>query len=164
MNRPPRPPHEPILSGYLIWRIVFVSVIIATFCKLLFNHHLMEGASIEAARTVTVNTLVAGELFYLFNSRFIMQPSLSLTGLLGNRQALVAVGTLVVFQLAFTYLEISNTLFGTAPIPADEWAWILGSGLAVFLLVEIEKAIVRSVKGRKSGRYAPPAVSPRRRG
>jgi magnesium-transporting ATPase (P-type) len=146
MTRPPRPPHEPILSGYLIWRIIFVSVIIATFCKLLFNHHLMEGASIEAARTVTVNTLVAGELFYLFNSRFIMQPSLSLSGLLGNRHALVAVGALVVFQLAFTYLEISNTLFGTEPIPADEWAWILGSGLAVFLLVELEKMIMGRVR------------------
>jgi magnesium-transporting ATPase (P-type) len=148
MQRPPRPPREPIISGYLIWRIIFVSVLIATFSKLLFNHHLMEGASLEAARTVTVNTLVAGQLFYLFNSRFLVHSSLSLNGFLGNRPALVAVGALVVFQLAFTYLEISHRLFGTADIPAEEWVWILGAGLAVFLLVELEKMVMRIIRQR----------------
>jgi magnesium-transporting ATPase (P-type) len=143
MRRPPRPPKEPIISGYLIWRIVFVSVLIATFSKLLFNHFLTTGASIEAARTVTVNTLVAGQLFYLFNSRFIEQPSLSITGLLGNRPALVAVGALVFFQMIFTYLGIANTLFGTEPLPAEEWGLILLAGIAVFLLVEAEKGVLR---------------------
>jgi magnesium-transporting ATPase (P-type) len=150
MRRPPRPPKEPIISGYLIWRIVFVSVLIATFSKLLFNHFLTTGASIEAARTVTVNTLVAGQLFYLFNCRFIEQSSLSLHGLLGNRQALVAVGALVFFQMIFTYLEIANTLFGTEALPAEEWGLILLAGIAVFLLVEAEKMVLRFVRRRRT--------------
>jgi magnesium-transporting ATPase (P-type) len=146
MQRPPRPPKEPIISGYLVWRIGFVSVIIATLSILLFNHHLQQGASIEAARTVAVNSLVAGQLFYLFNCRFIEHRSLSIKGLLGNRSALVAIGVLIVVQLGFTYLELAQTLFGTADVPVDEWGWILAAGMTVFLLVELEKGMVRFLR------------------
>jgi magnesium-transporting ATPase (P-type) len=143
MRRPPRPPDEPMLSGYLIWRIGFVSVLIAAAAILLFNRRLEAGASLEAARTVAVNTLVAGQLFYLFNSRFINRSALTFTGLLANRQALVAVGALVLFQLGFTYLNRAHVLFGTASLPMGEWPWIVAAGLGVFGLVEVEKAILR---------------------
>ncbi len=143
MQRPPRSTDEPIISPYLLWRIVFVSAIIAVAVIAIFNSHLAAGEDIEAVRTVAVNVLVAGELFYLFNTRFLDSPSLSLNGLLGNRQALLAAGVLVVLQLIFTYLGIANDLLGTSPIPAAEWGWILGAGLAVFLLVEVEKALFR---------------------
>jgi hypothetical protein len=49
----------------------------------------------ERARTVAVNALVAGQLFYLFNTRFIMRSSIGLERLLSNRAALIAVGVLV---------------------------------------------------------------------
>jgi magnesium-transporting ATPase (P-type) len=62
MKRPPRRQQEPILSRHLIWRIGFVSVLIASFSILLFNHHLQAGASLELARTVAVNALVAGQI------------------------------------------------------------------------------------------------------
>ncbi len=143
MRRPPRPPSEPIISRFLVWRITFVSVLIATSAILLFNRCLETDAGIEAARTVAVNTLVAGQLFYLFNSRFLDRTSLSLKGLLGNGKALLAAGLLVVFQLVFTYLPLSHTLFGTRSLPAMEWAWIVAAGLAVFLLVEAEKALMK---------------------
>ncbi|EGJ48526.1 cation-transporting P-type ATPase [Desulfocurvibacter africanus] len=143
MRRSPRPPDEPIISRFLVWRIAFVSVLIATSAILLFNRCLEADASIEAARTVAVNTLVAGQLFYLFNSRFLDRTSLSLKGLLGNGKALLAAGLLVVFQLVFTYLPLSHTLFGTRSLPAMEWTWIVAAGLAVFLFVEAEKVLIK---------------------
>jgi magnesium-transporting ATPase (P-type) len=143
MERPPRNPDEPILSGYLIWRIVFVSIIIAAAVLLLFNQRLLAGASIEGARTVAVNTLVASEMFYLFNTRFITGPALGIKTFRGNIQAFIAVAVLAVIQLGFTYWGLAQRLFGTVSLPAEEWFFILGAGLSVFLLVEIEKAIVR---------------------
>jgi magnesium-transporting ATPase (P-type) len=143
MRRPPRQQQEPILSNHLVWRIGFVSVLIAAASILLFNHHLQAGASLETARTVAVNTLVAGQIFYLFNTRFTENTSLSLRGLLGNPWTLVAVSILVVLQLCFTYLDISHRLFGTADIPVDQWGLILAAGLPVFLLVELEKLVLR---------------------
>ncbi|MFP4316153.1 MAG: cation-translocating P-type ATPase [Desulfovibrionales bacterium] len=144
MRRPPRLQQEPIISRHLVWRIGFVSALIASFSILLFNHHLQMGASLETARTVAVNTLVTGQIFYLFNSRFLENPSLSIRGLFGNRAVLVAVGTLIVLQLSFTYLGISHTLFGTADIPVEEWGLILAAGLPVFVLVELEKLVLRT--------------------
>lgn len=83
--------------------------------------------------------LVVSEVFYLFNGRFITQSALSWQGLFGNRHAFTAVGLLIVFQLAFNYLPIFQSWFGTGGPGAQTWLWILGAGLVVFGLVECEK-------------------------
>jgi magnesium-transporting ATPase (P-type) len=79
MSRPPRRRDEPILSRLLLWRIVLVSLVLVagTFGMFLWQRY--HGASIEAARTVAVNTLVMFEVFYLFNARFGASPSLNRT-------------------------------------------------------------------------------------
>jgi magnesium-transporting ATPase (P-type) len=143
MDRPPRLRDEPILSGYLLWRIAFVSVIIAVGCLLLFGWEIGMGATLERARTVAVNALVAGQLFYLFNTRYIMRSSIGVARLLSNRAALLAAGVLVLLQAVFTYTPLFQAWFGTAPLEAMDWVYVLGVGLSVFLLVEAEKALVR---------------------
>jgi magnesium-transporting ATPase (P-type) len=156
MERPPRARHEPILSGYLLWRIAFVSVIIAAACLWLFDWELARGATPERARTVAVNALVAGQLFYLFNTRYIMQSSLGVGRLLSNPAALVAAAILVVLQMVFTYLPIFQTWFGTAALEPVDWLWVLGVGVTVFVLVEIEKAVMRRRGARPSTGVAAP--------
>jgi magnesium-transporting ATPase (P-type) len=143
MDRPPRPRGEPILSGYLLWRIAFVSVIIAVGCLWLFTWELAVGATAERARTVAVNALVAGQLFYLFNTRYIMRPSFNLQLFLSNRAALVAATVLIGLQMVFTYAPLFQQWFGTAGLVTTDWLWVLGVGIAVFLLVELEKTVMR---------------------
>ncbi len=143
MRRQPRPPDEPIISAYLIWRIVFVSVLIATAAILLFIYRRRTGTELNQARTVAVNALVAGQLFYLFNSRYLDSSSLRLGKFVGNRAALIAVGILIVLQLGFTYLGPVQSLFETAAIGIWDWGLAVAAGLAVFLLVELEKVIIR---------------------
>jgi magnesium-transporting ATPase (P-type) len=143
MQRPPRPPDKPIITRYLIWRIIFVSVLIAAAATLLFSRHIDTGGDLAAARTVAVNALVAGQLFYLFNSRFIEGSALSVKKLVSNGKAWIASVILVVLQLGFTYLGPANALFGTAAISISDWLWVLAAGLAVFLLVEAEKGVLR---------------------
>jgi magnesium-transporting ATPase (P-type)/formate/nitrite transporter FocA (FNT family) len=160
MRRAPRPPHEPIISKYLFWRICFVSVLIATASILLFMYHHVPGTSLEEARTVAVNTLVAGQLFYLFNSRFIERSSLTIKRLKGNNKAFIAAGALVFIQLAFTYLGPLQTLFGTASISASAWVLIIAAGFTVFLLVEAEKALMRRWHGRPPHPRPKEAITP----
>ena len=147
MERPPRDPDEPILSGYLVWRIAFVSVLIAVAALQLFLWELEQGASPGVAQTIAVNTLVAGQVFYLFNSRFIWRSSLSIRRLISNRYALLAAGALLVIQLGFTYLPFMNTWFGSEPITLTDWGILSLVGLTVFLLVEAEKAVMRRWRG-----------------
>ncbi|CAG9166063.1 hypothetical protein LMG23992_00678 [Cupriavidus laharis] len=54
----------------------------------------------EAVRTMTVNAVVAAEMFYLLNSRFILAPVLTLDGLTGNRYILLAIAACIPLQFA----------------------------------------------------------------
>jgi magnesium-transporting ATPase (P-type) len=143
MDRPPRRPGAPILDGAFLWRIGFVSVLIggATLAVFLVEQRL--GMPLDLARTVAVNTLVFGQVFYLFNSRFLHESSLRLRLLFANRVAWLAVGVLAVLQLAFVYAPPMQLWFGSAALAPRHWLVPLGIGLGVFLVVEAEKALLR---------------------
>ncbi|HVL71533.1 MAG TPA: cation-transporting P-type ATPase [Beijerinckiaceae bacterium] len=155
MRRPPRPADEPILSGMLAWRVVFVSLLMLVATFGLFTWTLADGAELAEARTVAVNALIACQVFYLFGARFLLAPSLTPAGLFGSPPVLIAVGLIVVFQLLFTYAPPLQLLFGTAPLALATWGPILAAGVAVLLLVELEKAAFRT-RRRRAGKE--PAV------
>ncbi len=143
MARPPRDPGQPLLSGLLIWRVLFVSVLLVLGT---FGHYLYmdtQGAGQELARSVAINTLVMGQLVYLFNARRVLESALNWSGLFGSRAVFVAVGVLLVLQGAFTYAPPLQALFGTTGLGPAEWLRVLAFGVALFLLVELEKALLR---------------------
>ncbi|MFC1750920.1 cation-transporting P-type ATPase [Pseudomonadota bacterium] len=146
MQRPPRNAQEPMLTNHLVWRVVFVSLILMSGTFGLFLWELAQNASIEHARTVAVNTLVMFEIFYLFNSRYITASVFSRAGFSGNRYVLIAIAVLIVFQLAFTYLAPMQALFGTTAIDIDIWIRIVLVASSVLFLVELEKYFVRRNK------------------
>jgi len=142
MKHPPRAPGAPILSAFLTWRVVFVSVLMLVGAFGLFAWHRATGASLEAARTVAVNTLVMGEIVYLLNCRRIAGPSWTRQGLFGSRPILLAIAVVALFQVLLTYLPVMQLLFHTAAIDAMAWLQIVGFGVGLFALVEVEKAIL----------------------
>lgn len=143
MKRPPRNPGEPLLSPFMIWRITFVSLILVTGTFGLFLWERAGGSGIDEARTIAVNTLVMFEVFYLFNTRFIHEPVMTRDGLLGSRYVLIAVALVLLFQLLFTYAPPFQALFGTTAIDAATWGRIILVAFSVFVLVELEKAVIR---------------------
>lgn len=149
MQRPPRDPKEPIFSGFLIWRITFVSLIIVIGTFGLFLWERQQGAPIELARTVAVNTLVMFEIFYLFSARYLFAPSLTFDGLFGNRYVLYAIGLLILMQLGFTYLGPMQTLFATTAMSAEAWLRVIVVASSVLFLVEIEKLLLRKYSKAK---------------
>lgn len=134
---------EPILTGFLVWRVAFVStlLLVAVFGLFLWERR-VEGGDLETARTVAVNMLVAGEIAYLFNSRFLKGRSLSWEGLTGSRPALLAVGIVIAAQIAYTYWPPMAFLFKSAPLTWTDWAAITVCAVLVFLVVELEKAVL----------------------
>ncbi|WP_411728372.1 cation transporting ATPase C-terminal domain-containing protein [Methyloglobulus sp.] len=139
----PRKPNEPLLSAFLVWRILFVSLIMITGSFGLFLWERSLGTSIEEARTVTVNTLVMFEIFYVFNSRYLYHSVLNLHGRFANWLVWLAIILLILFQMAFTYWPPMQMLFGTAELDAHTWQMIVTVASSVFILVEIEKFFIR---------------------
>lgn len=116
-------------------------IVAGTFGLFLWEQAL--GVSIEKARTVAVNTLVMFEIFYVFNSRYLYHSVLNLQGLFGNRLIWIAILLLITFQMAFTYWQSMQVLFGTVAIDGQTWKMIVAVASSVFILVEIEKFFIR---------------------
>ncbi|MFO7603065.1 MAG: cation-transporting P-type ATPase [Gammaproteobacteria bacterium] len=143
MQRPPRVRDEAVLSGFLLWRISFVSVLFVAGIFGIFAWTQQHGASLEEARTYAVNTLVVMEVFYLFNVRYLGRSSLGWRQILGTRAILIAVGLVVVLQLLFTYAPFMERFFDTRPVDFIHAIEILGIGVALFTLLEMEKWLRR---------------------
>jgi len=143
MQSPPRNPDTPIFEPMLIWRIILVSVVMATGTFGLFYYETGSGESLEYARTTAVNTIVFYEVFYVLNSRYLMGSVLNLEGILGNRIILQGICTVIFFQLIFTYVQPFNQLFQTEPLTL--WSWLRVAAVAgiMFFLVEAEKTLYR---------------------
>jgi len=143
MERPPRKRDAPLLTRLLLWRVAFVSCLFAGVALLVFFGAQSLGASLEKARTLTVNMLVVSEIAYLFNVRFLHMRSLTLKGALGTRPVLIALAVVVLAQLAFTYLPFLQMVFETEPLTIVEGAIILAIGFGLLLLLETLKSISR---------------------
>jgi len=146
MREPPRDPREPLLTRFMMWRILFVSLFLVGGALGFFLWELARGMSDAVARTAAVNVLVMGEVFYLFNCRRLTAPVVGWAGFTGNPAVLIAIGVLVVLQLLFTYLPVGQTLFGTAALDLAAWGRILVFGVLVYVMVELEKALIRRIR------------------
>ena len=144
MNRPPRAVDRPILTRFGIWRVAFVGLALLAYTLCAFFWMKSQGASDALARTVAVNAITIGQVFYLLNSRFLLDSSLSFKAHLGNKYLPLGIGAVVVLQLLFTYAPPLQRLFDNEAIPLWVWPWLVLGGLAFFLVVEAEKLIIRS--------------------
>lgn len=139
MNRPPRNSSAPILSNKIIWRTVFVGTLMTVASFLLYQYVFKwEGETIETARTVVVNTIVGGGIFYLFSCRSTRSAFKHLS-FKSNPMLLPGVGSMVALQVFVTYVPFMNQIFHTTPL-GWHWIWVsLAASAATFLLVEIYK-------------------------
>jgi len=122
---------------------VFVTVLLVTTSFGMFLWETGRGMDLAFARTAAVNTLVMGQIVYLFNCRSLTGSVLSKEGLFGNAIALKAVALLVVLQLAMTHLPFKQGLFGTDHLDGETWLRVVAAGLLVFFAVEAEKIFWR---------------------
>jgi magnesium-transporting ATPase (P-type) len=150
MKRTPRRAGEPLVSFGMLARIGYVSLLLMAGSLGMFAWYRAGGADVEYARTIAVNTLIIGEIFYLFNSRYMHERSLSLRGLRATPQVWGLSLAVLVIQMPFTYLPLMQNLFGTRGISVVDWARMFAVGAVLFLVVEMEKGFVRAVKRKKA--------------
>jgi magnesium-transporting ATPase (P-type) len=143
MRRAPRRPDAGLLTPFILWRVVFVSVLFAGVSLGIFFWALDTGRDLETARTMVVNTLVVLEIFYLFSVRYLHMTSFTLTGVQGTKAVIIALIVVVAGQFAFTYLPFMHEIFGSRPLTIAEGVLIVLLGAATFVLLETEKHLTR---------------------
>lgn len=139
MRRPPRRPDAPILSRFILWRVLLVSAAFAAGIFGQFELALAQGTSVETARTMALNTLVAMEIFYLFSVRYLYGGSITWEGVKGTPAVLVAIAAVTLLQLAFTYTPPIQAVFETTPLTLWQILQCAGAGVLLLLLLEADK-------------------------
>jgi magnesium-transporting ATPase (P-type) len=143
MRRPPRRRNEAMLSVFLVWRIMFVSVLFLIGIYGMFLWTQQHGSTLEEARTYAVNTLVMLEVFYLLNVRYLSGSSLSFRRLFSSRAIWIAILAVITLQAIFTYAPFMERFFDTRPVDFVHGLEIFGVSLALFLILELEKWVRR---------------------
>lgn len=144
MQRPPREPKTKLLSGYYMFRIGFVSLLIGGGILWMNSGLTNLGYNQAVINTMTLQVLVIAQLFYLFNCRSERNFALN-RDFFSNKAAFVVAAILILVQTAVTYLPFMNTILGTTPIAIEYWILPIIMGVVVFIVVEIEKWVTRRI-------------------
>ncbi|MCD7088483.1 HAD-IC family P-type ATPase [Klebsiella quasipneumoniae subsp. quasipneumoniae] len=142
MNRPPRKTGQHVMDGFAVWRVAFVGSMIAIAAFILEAWLAPRGHSPEFIRTVLLQMLVTAQWVYMINCRSSDSFSLSM-GLLRNKGIWLVTGVLLLMQLVIIYVPLMQSMFGTEALPLRYWFVTLVIGIAMFLVVEVEKRLTR---------------------
>ncbi|WP_425310052.1 HAD-IC family P-type ATPase [Ammonicoccus fulvus] len=145
MERKPRDPRESLLNAEAVIRIVYVSLLLGGVAIAAFLWAQENGHNLATSRTLAVNTLVVGQIFYLLAARFTRARSLRRELFTTNPISWVCIALMVLLQLAFVYAPFLQTAFGTTGVGLDLWLLPVVAGVAVFVVVEIDKGVRRLV-------------------
>ena len=145
MKRKPRNPKESLLNAEAVIRIVYVSLLLGGLAIAAFLWGQDSGHDLAISRTLAVNTLVVGQIFYLLAARFTRASSLRPELFTTNPISWVCIALMVLLQLAFVYAPFLKTAFGTTGVGLHMWLLPVLAGVAVFVVVEIDKGVRRLI-------------------
>ncbi|WP_312946897.1 cation-transporting P-type ATPase [Agrobacterium sp.] len=146
MQRSPRKRDAPMLSPFLLWRMIFVSILFMLGVFAMFQFGLWRGLGETTARTMVVNAIVVMEIFYLFNVRYLHMTSFSLRGAMGTPPVLLAIIAVTAAQFLFTYTPFMQTMFETAPLSLLDGLVVVSTGVVLMIVLEIEKIVLRRLR------------------
>ncbi len=152
MDRPPRPPNEPIID-----RIMLTGTIVQTFFKTVvtlagFYIGLSQGG-IDEGRSVAFTVLAFSELTRAYTSRSELY-SLFRIGVFSNKYMQYAVLVSAVLLLAVIYIPFLNPIFDTMPLTLVDWAEIVLLVLIPSVAAEVTKYFLRMGRQRAQMRSA----------
>ncbi|MGF1672204.1 MAG: cation-translocating P-type ATPase [Rivularia sp. (in: cyanobacteria)] len=142
MQKPPRNPRERLLSPSLIKRIVAISVFNWILIFGVFEWIEQSTGNIDLARTMAIQALVAGRIFYLLS---ISQLGIGIFNKLrGINQEVrdasaigIGIALTIVLQIMFSQWSLMNLLFSTAPLNLNQWLICLVVGLPMIIVATL---------------------------
>lgn len=160
MARPPRQQSERLLSTAMMMRVYLFLGPMEAMAAMSAYFFVLHGGGWQFGRvlgmhdhlylqatTACLSAIIAMQVVNIFLCR---HPSLSAFSRVHRRNSLIAYGIIfeVSLLLLIDYTPWGNALFGTAPIGAEVWLYILLFMPVMLLFEELRKLIVRRVQAR----------------
>jgi len=133
MQQSPRHPNEPLLSGSRIGRILAISLFNWIVIFGVFEYIRQTTGNINLARTMAINALIAGRIFYLLSiSQLIPNLIAKMDGTIQENVDVPAIGFGIIgaifLQIVFAHVPLINNVFETAPLSLNQWLFCLAVG------------------------------------
>lgn len=145
MERAPRDPKEPMLSGYSIFRIVYVSLLITVPAYLIA----MQAESQLVQQTMLLQSIVLAQAFYMLNCRELLDPSIN-KAMFKNKAIFISLACLAVLQGVVLFVPIAQQAIGITVLTSSQHISILLNTFGIFLIVELEKLITKKIRKKKA--------------
>jgi cation-transporting P-type ATPase F len=134
MRQPPRRPNEALLSGSRIKRILAISLYNWIVIFGVFEFVRQTTGDVFLARTMAINSLIAGRIFYLLSlSQLVPNLIAKMDGTIKENVDIPAIAFgivgAIILQILFSHLPLINQVFYTAPLSFQQWLFCLAVGL-----------------------------------
>jgi Ca2+-transporting ATPase len=154
MHRPPRDPDAPLFTGFVVFRVVAVSLLMTAGTIVLFTMKYQQGLSASIAaplvlaktQTMAVTFVILFQIFYMTHCRSL-KDSLLKIGFFSNPTVFWGIGVVLALQGLFVYLPLMQRVFHTAPLSFTEIGLTTAAAFIIFPAVSLEKW-VRSLMRR----------------
>jgi magnesium-transporting ATPase (P-type) len=139
MNKPPRPPNQPIFDRLMIERVVISALTMGALAFVVFWYqYSILGVSLESSRNIALLFLVMFENIQVFNSRsetesILKQPFFS------NRLLLIGTFAAQAIHIAALYTPGLSDLLDVQPVSLNEWLLLMVTALSLLVMMELHK-------------------------
>jgi Ca2+-transporting ATPase len=149
MDRPPRPPDEPVINremtiGILIQTVSITAAVLGAYWLGREFFAARAGADpLITAETMAFVTLVMSELLRAYTSRSERYPLWKL-GIFSNKWMQYAVGFSVALLMVVVYIPVPavREIFNTTPLTGEEWLALIPLILLPSIFAELQKFIL----------------------
>mmetsp|Transcript_25630 Transcript_25630/g.36133 ORF Transcript_25630/g.36133 Transcript_25630/m.36133 type:complete len:1065 (-) Transcript_25630:131-3325(-) len=149
MNIPPRRVGKRLIGRYLFLRIALGTVILTASVVGSSFWARSLGYNLGEQRAQAFNTLDFGAMSITASARFAYNSSIHPRIFQGNASLWYSIAIVAVLQIFLTYTPgLNNTIFGMEPMDGTQWGISILFMIAVFLIMEAEKAFRRSLKAQ----------------
>jgi Ca2+-transporting ATPase len=143
MDRPPRPPEEPIINKYMQIGIVVQTLAITAVTLAAFALGNPNG-NLAFAETMAFVTLSISELFRAYTARSEFFPLLKIGFFKNKLMNWAVLGSLVLIMLV-VYVPFLQPIFNTAPLRVEHWLEVLPLVLIPSVAAELTKVYIRKL-------------------
>ncbi len=143
MERPPRPPDEPVINremalGVVVQTVAITATVLIAYWRGLHWEHLSGQQATTTAETMAFVTLVLSELLRAYTARSERYPIFRL-GVFSNKWMQYAVGFSVALLLAVVYIPFLRPIFNTVPLTWAHWKLLIPLILIPSIAAELQK-------------------------
>ena len=139
MTRKPRQSTGRIFNRHDIFQMGYVSILVAAISLISYEWLLLHGVTRVVASTMMINIVVLSKIFYLFNIR--TKAPLFSKSFFTNPKAFWISGTMLLLQIALTYLPFMQNWFYTAALSSLEWGIAVAAGVMILAITECDKLL-----------------------